>query len=85
MKQEDDFNNQVTGYTQRNETSETVSQNVFSPFSCIQGSKCISQNWFYSVLDHLVNNQNQALNCFGSSLQSHLVWVMSPMSMRNSN
>jgi len=40
MKQEDDFNNQVTGYTQRKDTSETVSQNVFSPFSCIQGSKC---------------------------------------------
>ena len=48
-----------TGLPTKNEYSETILRNLFSPVSCF----LVSQNWLISVLNPLVNqNQNTELN-----------------------
>jgi len=54
----------IYGITQKkDETSETIVQNFFSPFSCIQGSVYAqAPNWLISVLNQLTNHQNTQQN-----------------------
>ena len=45
----------------KNETSEAIVRNLFSPFSCTRCS-LQAKTVFFSVLNHLVNHQHISLN-----------------------
>ena len=47
--------------TEKYETSETIVRNLFSPFSCIQGS-LKNKKLAYFVLNHLIKHHNTQSN-----------------------
>ena len=51
----------VQGYPKKDEISEKIVQNLFSPLSCFL--KC--QNWLISGLNHFGNQHNNQLKYFG--------------------
>ena len=50
-----------TGLPTKDVTSETILRNLFSPFSCIQGS-LEAKTGLFLLLNQLVNHQNTQLN-----------------------